>query len=165
MAESFLNTMVQLNHMAVVDESDKKIIDVLRVNSRLSNRQIAKETGIPMATVNRRIKKMVENRVIKRFTVDLDYGQLGKNTLAYVLLRTSYGADYYDIYDEAIKNEAVEEINSITGQFDVFMKLRVKDVDEFSDYLFQHVRNLPNIIQTETMLALKVKRTKKKKKG
>lgn len=147
--------------MTPIDDIDKSIIDVLKQNARLSTREISKRTEIPMATVNRRFRKLVDSGIIRKFGIELDYEKLGTNLLAYILLRTTHGADFWEIYDEAMKHKEVEDICSLTGQFDVMLRIRTKGVDEFSDFLFRCVRKLPNVVQTETMLALKVKRNRR----
>ena len=83
--------------MYKIDDSDKSIIEVLKYNSKLSTIAIAKKTGIPPATVNRRIKKMLQFGVIKNFSVILDYEKIGLATSAYILVRSTPGAYDYDI--------------------------------------------------------------------
>lgn len=144
--------------MKEIDDVDSAILEVLEENARLSTRNISKKSRIPLATVNRRLKKLVETGIIKRFTTELDYDKLGKKTVAYVLIRSHPGADYDAIYKKAITNKAIEDIMATAGQFDIIIKVRVKDNDELSDFLFNYVRNLPLVAQTETLIALNIKK-------
>lgn len=144
--------------MTEVDDVDTSILGVLKENARLSTREISKRCGVPLATVNRRMKRLVEIGIIKRFTTELDYEKLGKKTVAYILLRSHPGADYDAIYKKVISHPSVEDIAATTGQFDIIMKVRVKDNDELSDFIFRYVRNLPDVAQTETLIALTVKK-------
>ena len=149
--------------MIEIDDIDKSILDVIKNNSRLSTIQISKRTGIPSATVNRRMRKMIKNEIIKNFSVVLNYEKLGLKTAAYILIRSSPGADFYVVLDEVIKYPGVEDIASITGPLDIIIKVRVKDTDELSRFIFNFVRNIPMVSHTETLLVLNPKRTKKKK--
>lgn len=149
--------------MIEIDETDKSIIDVLKENSRFSTLEISKKSGIPPATVNRRMQKLTQNGVIKKFSIVLDYEKLGLETVAYILVRTRPGADYYAIADEAAKYESVEDIASLTGQFDTLVKVRVKDNKDLSHFIFSFVRNLPSVAQTETLIVLNPERQPKKK--
>lgn len=154
----FIMIMIQAYHMKDVDDVDLSILEVLRENARLPTREIAKKSGVPLATVNRRMKKLVESGVIRRFTTQLDYDRLGKKTVAYVLIRSHPGADYDEIYNKVMKHPDVEDIAATAGQFDIIMKVRVKDNDDLSDFLFKYVRNLPSVAQTETLIALNLRK-------
>lgn len=154
----FIRIVIHLFHMTNIDDVDSAILGVLKENARLPTREISKKSGVPLATVNRRMKKLVETGVIKRFTTELDYEKLGTKTIAYVLIRSHPGADYDIIYNKMIKHSSVEDIAATAGQFDIIMKVRVKDNDELSDFLFKYVRNLPSVAQTETLIALNLRK-------
>ncbi|MDO8554346.1 MAG: Lrp/AsnC family transcriptional regulator [Candidatus Micrarchaeota archaeon] len=145
--------------MKDLDETDVAIVDVLKKNARLSTREISKISQIPPATVYKRMKRMEKEGVIEGYTVRLNQEKLGRKTVAYILIRTNPGADYYDIHDEIIKNEGIEDIASLTGQFDTLVKVRVHDTDELSNVIFK-IRNIPAVAHTETIISLNVKRKK-----
>ena len=48
----------------ILDDKDKKIIEILKENSRLSTQQISKKTLIPITTVHHRIKKLEKEKII-----------------------------------------------------------------------------------------------------
>ena len=143
--------------MFELDEVDRKVLEVLKDNSRLPAREVSKKAGIPLATANRRMRKLAESGIIKRFTTELDYEKLGRTTVAYVLIRAKPGADQNDILREAAKYEIVEDMAAITGSFDIMLKVRVKDNDELSNFLFRNVRQFKSVAQTETMIGLNLK--------
>ncbi len=143
--------------MVEIDDVDTSILEVLKENSRFTVREIAKRTGVPLATVNRRIRKLVDNGVIDKFTIALNNEKLGKKTVAYILIRTHPGADYSEVRDKCLKNGAVEDIQATTGQFDIIMKIRVTDNDELSKFLTL-LRSFPSLAHTETLIALNLEK-------
>lgn len=151
--------------MNELDETDASILGVVKQNSRLSVRQIAVKTGVPAATVNRRLNKLVETGVIRRFTAELDYEKLGKKTAAYVLIRGHPGTDYQPVLDSASRNEAVEDMSIITGPFDILLKVRVKDNEDLSDFLFNYAKQFPYVAQTETFMVLNLKNKRNARTG
>lgn len=151
-----------LNHMEGLDQRDLTIIQTIKNDARLSARQISKKTGIPVATVNRRMQEMIKQGYIKKFVTVLDDEKLGKKTLAYILIKCTQGADYSVIMDAALKHPCVEDLAALTGQFDIILKVRVKDNDELSDFLFSAVRNFPQVAATETLITLAIKKKEKK---
>jgi len=148
--------------METIDSRDLEIIQTIKNDARLSSHQIAKKTGIPAATVNRRLQDLMKQGYIQKFVTILDEEKLGKKTLAYVLLRCASGADYSVIMKEAMKYDCVEDMAALTGQFDILLKVRVKDNDELSDFLFTKVRNFPQVASTETLITLNIKKGLKK---
>ena len=56
-----------------MDETDKKICNILIENSRISISSISKKTGIPNSTISNRIRKLEENSIVKQYTTILDH--------------------------------------------------------------------------------------------
>jgi Lrp/AsnC family transcriptional regulator for asnA, asnC and gidA len=140
------------------DRIDYEIIDAIKDNARLSSRQVARKTGIPVATVNRRLKKLVKEGVIKKFATVLNYEKLGKKTVAYVLIRGKAGTDYNKLLEDAPKQEAVEDMAVTGGQFDMLLKVRVRDNDALSDFIFGYLRTFDSVAQTESLIQLNMKK-------
>lgn len=149
--------MRQLHHMLKMDKTDEEILDAIRFDAKLSNRQIAKKTGIPMATVNRRLRELLDTGIIRRFVTELDHEKLGKKTIAYILIRAKAGANQRQMIREISKMKEVEDIASLAGQFDLLIKVRVKDNEELTDFLFNKMKILEQVSQTETLIALNIK--------
>ena len=61
----------------MLDDSDRRIIEVLERDARTSLRGIAEEVGVSLGTVSNRVKKLEENRVIKEYRVILDSEKVG----------------------------------------------------------------------------------------
>ena len=55
-----------------VDDKDRKILDLLKENSKLSTSKISKKLNLPITTVFHRMKKLEKNGVIKKYTIDID---------------------------------------------------------------------------------------------
>ena len=143
-----------------MDDKDKKILDVLKENSKLSTQQISKKISIPITTVHHRMKKLEEEGIIKKYTVVLDYKKIGKPISAYVLINVDYKLlkQIKKTQDELTKklklHHSVEEASRITGGTDLIIKIRVKDVDELDDFVTTYLRNVDGIDKTQTMVIL-----------
>ena len=61
----------------MLDDTDRRIIEVLERDARTSLRGIAEEVGVSLGTVSNRVKKLEENRVIKEYRVILDSEKVG----------------------------------------------------------------------------------------
>lgn len=143
-----------------MDDKDKKVLDVLKENSKLSTQQISKIISIPITTVHHRIKKLEEEGIIKKYTVVLDYKKIGKPISAFVLINVDYKLlkqikkTQDDLTKKLKLHHSVEEASRITGGTDLIIKIRVKDVDELDDFVTMYLRNLDGIEKTQTMVIL-----------
>jgi len=145
----------------IIDEKDKKILEILQENSSLSSYKISKRTLIPVTTVNNRIKKMKELGVIKKFTVDIDKSKLGFTLVAYIFLTVSLeelkqeGMKIKDLMRIIRNNPLVESTDNITGDIDVVVKMHVRDINELNDYVANTLSYYKGVEKTKTALVLK----------
>ena len=144
----------------IIDEKDNKILEILQENSSLSTHKISKKTLIPVTTVNNRIKKLKNLGVIKKFTIDIDQRKLGYNLEAYILLSISLkelrqeNMSMQDFIKLIRKNPNIVEINHLTGDFDVLLKIKAKGINELNDYIINTLPDYPGVEKTITSLVL-----------
>lgn len=131
----------------MADLKDQKIIAELRKNSRSTVREIAKATGIRPSTVHQRIKKLVEEKVIEKFTIKLDNRAAEENFVVFMLVKTDK-----DLDEKVFTNPHIKEVFGITGTYDLMLKLKFRDIEEFNEFIISF-RKLNKISDTETMVA------------
>jgi len=122
--------------MIKLDTKDNKIIKLLKENSRLSIRDIAKKTQIRPSTVHQRIQKLISNNIIEKFTLKLNNKAVGEDFIVFMYLTTSQ-----DLHDTFFKNKHIKESFGITGEYDLLLKLKFKDIAEFNDYIIALRKN------------------------
>ena len=130
-----------------LDSKDLKIIEVLKENSRLAIRDIAKKTGIRPSTVHQRIQKLSENKVIEKFTLKLSNKSVDENFIVFMYLSTSQ-----DLPSSFFADKHIKEAFGVTGEYDLLLKLKFKDIVEFNDYLI-NLRKNKAITKTITSVA------------
>jgi len=136
-----------------LDNNDFAIIDELKKNSRLSEKKLSKKTGIPMTTVHNRIKKLRELKIIKKFTIELDYTLLGKPITAYVLIKTMPGVDQKILLSELSRMANVKEVAMVTGEFDLLFKVKTASMEELNKLVVQKLRKEKTIAETRTLMS------------
>tara|TARA_Y100000310_G_scaffold322247_1_gene381073 strand:+ start:368 stop:793 length:426 start_codon:yes stop_codon:yes gene_type:complete len=130
-----------------VDKKDFAIIDVLKENSRLSIRDVAKRTKLRPSTVHQRIARLKEKKVIDKFTLKLNNKAMGEGFIVFMLIKTKPAA----ILDKIINNKHVREFFGVTGEYDLLLKLKFRDVEEFNDFVIKF-RKEQSIQTTLTMV-------------
>ena len=131
------------------DKKDSLIIEVLKGNSRIPIRDIAKKTGIRPSTVHERIKKLINEGVIEKFTLKLNNKAVEENFIVFMLIK---GGTTEYVSQEIIKNSHIKEIFGVTGEYDLLVKLKFKDVEEFNEFLIKFRKGQKGIRQTYTMV-------------
>lgn len=99
------------------DETDKKLLDVLLADSRLSYRQIASKIGVSAATVINHVKKLEKEGVIKGYTALLDYEKLGYDIDVVINMKISKGK-LFEVENKLMHHPAVAVVFDVTGDFD-----------------------------------------------
>jgi len=130
-----------------LDDKDLAILKELRLNSRESIRDIAKKTKIRPSTVHLRINQLIKHGVIDRFTLKLDNKAFGENFIVFVLIKSNK-----EIKKSFFENEHVKEVFGITGEYDLMMKLKFRDIEQFNDFLLKF-RKENEISSTVTMVS------------
>ena len=130
-----------------IDNKDFAIIDVLKKDSRLSIRDIAKSTKLRPSTVHQRMLKLKERGVIEKFSLKLNNKAMGEGFIVFMLVKTRPSA----VLDKVVNNKHVKEFFGVTGEYDLLLKLKFRDVEEFNDFVIKF-RKEQSIQTTLTMV-------------
>ena len=135
------------------DETDKKILNVIIENSRLSLRQIAKKTNVSVATVMHRLKKLENEKIIKKYTSQIDYEKIGYDIEVLIEMRISKGR-LLDVEKKIAVHPNVFAVYDITGAFDAAILARFETRREMDNFL-KKIQTYEFVERTETKLVLK----------
>ena len=122
--------------MFKLDYKDIKIIEILKQNSRLSIRDIAKKSQLRPSTVHIRIQKLLKNKIIEKFTLKLNNKAVKQDFIVFMYIITSE-----DLPSNFFQNDHIKEAFGITGEFDLFLKLKFRDISQFNDYIISLRKN------------------------
>ncbi|MGB9659508.1 MAG: Lrp/AsnC family transcriptional regulator [Nitrososphaerales archaeon] len=140
-----------------MDELDLKILEALRVDSRRPYLELAKELGVSDATIHLRVKKMVEEGVIKGFTILIDHEKLGYGMTAFIEVQVKPGtADETVLKLSSI--DGVLEAHEIHGHCDILLKVKAKGLVDLRDKIVNQIKKVGDIVSSEAYTVLKVVR-------
>jgi Lrp/AsnC family transcriptional regulator, regulator for asnA, asnC and gidA len=135
----------------LLDPIDEKIISILKINSRQPFVEIAKEIGLSESAVRRRVKNLIDTKIIKRFTVELD----NKNrTSAITLISVTSTSDTSTVSTALMSLNGVEVIYEITGQYDIAAIISSSSVAEINRCI-DDVRRIEGVSDTNTVIVLR----------
>ncbi|MHA1238902.1 MAG: Lrp/AsnC ligand binding domain-containing protein [Candidatus Odinarchaeia archaeon] len=139
-----------------IDKIDEKIIEELLKNSRASYSEIAanlRKKGIELSegAVRKRVKKMIEEGVIKRFTVELNSGVGVK---AIILVRLEPKKPALNVSEEIAKIDGVRKIYEIAGPYDTLVLAEFPEVSLLNTCI-DTIRAIDGVASTTTFLVLR----------
>ena len=132
-----------------IDNKNQRIIDVLKQDSREPIREIAKKTKIRPSTVHQRIQKLLENGVIEKFTIKLNNKAVGENFIVFMLVKGGT-TEYID--SKILHDSHVKEVFGVTGEYDLLIKLKFENVEEFHEFVLNFRKDKREIQSTMTMV-------------
>ena len=130
---------------------DEKIIRLLQIDSRKPFVEIAKQIGLSESAVRRRVKNLLENNTIKRFTLELNSTN---RTSAITLISVSSTADTSVVSAALMNLKGVVVIYEITGQYDIAAIISASSVIEINKCI-DDVRRIDGVSDTNTVIVLK----------
>ena len=130
------------------DDTDEKILGFLRDDSRESFVVIGKKLKLSESAVRRRVKNMVSNGVIEKFTIE------EQNASAIVLISVDSSIDTSKVSVKLTKLNAVKTVYEITGQYDISVIIKAPNITEINTCI-DDLRKIPGVIDTNTVIILR----------
>lgn len=139
-----------------IDQIDRKIIEELRVDARLSVTELARRVGLSKTPCQIRLKRLVEDGYIRGFRAVIDPGKLGVGHIAFAEVKLS---DTREKALEAFRRavllvEEVEECHMIASNFDYLLKVRTADIMAYRTVLGEKISSLPHVASTSTFVVM-----------
>ncbi len=139
-----------------MDELDRRIISLLQMDGRASNAKIAREVGVSEGTVRRRLRRLIQEDVVKVIAVP-NLEKLGYATTALIGLQTGPGKS--DAVAESIANlDEAHYVAITTGAYDVFIWAGLESAESLGTFLRTKVGTIDGVQRTETFVNLAIKK-------
>ena len=127
-----------------LDKIDRKILDILQSNAKITNAQLSKEIGLSPAPTLERVKKLENSGIIKSYHAKLDIDKIGMgvSTFVYATLK-GHNKHNIDIFLDAInKIDEVIECHHVTGSGDFVLKVIAADIASYQKLMLERVSDI-----------------------
>ncbi len=141
-----------------LDRTDRRILQALQENGRLSNQDLAEKVGLSPSPCLRRVKHLEEEGVIEKYVALVSGSKLGLKMLALIQVRMDrHTPDRFEQFENALKGyPQVLELILITGQTaDYQVKVLVRDMEEYQDFLLNKITPLPGVSDVHSSFVLR----------
>lgn len=131
-----------------MDVIDIKILEELKMDSRMSFNEISKRIMKTEATVRRRVKKLREDGIIKRFTIEYEIDTKPK-TSATIKIEPDF-KDIKRILNELKEIEEITAIWRLSGDCGLLMKVDIASIEKFNPLIEDKISQVSGIKIVET---------------
>ena len=139
-----------------IDQIDRKLIDVLSSDGRISITDLAQRIGLSKTPTQLRLKRLLDAGIIRGFRAVIDPVKLGLGHIAFAEVKLS------DTRERALEEFAravlqvreIEECHMMASSFDYLLKVRTADIHSYRRVLGEKISSLPHVASTSTFVVM-----------
>ena len=142
---------------AGIDRIDRKILQLLQRDGRMTNADLAAAVHVSPATCHRRTQRLFDHGYIRGVRAELAPEKLDRSTLVIVgVVLDRSTPESFRAFELAIRKlRFVLDCHLVAGDFDFFLKIRVRDISDFNKLHGDQLISLPGVRQTRTFFVMK----------
>ena len=137
-----------------VDDLDLALLRELAMDSRQSQRALARAIGMSPPAIADRLARLERAGAIRGYRVDIDWAALGVPVVVYLAVTAGPGMDLSQIISVIRELPETQDMSVVTGGLDLLVRLRVRDHVHLRDLLLNTVFQIPGVQRTETFLSI-----------
>ncbi len=135
-----------------LDKTDAKLIELLQINSNQSVKQLALELNLSNTPVYERIKKLEKFGIIEKYAAKINPEKIGKELLVFtnVSLKEHSKTFLLNFEDKVKQLDEVIECYHVSGEHDYLLKVLVKNMQDYRNFLTDTLAKIANIGNVHT---------------
>lgn len=130
-----------------LDEVDWQLLELLQQNGKLTTKELAQNVHLSPTPVYERIKRLEKNGIIKKYVALLDADSMGKSMI--VFCNVTLKEHTRKIGNQFVKDikslKEVTECYNISGDYDFLLKIMVRDMKHYQDFVINSLGSIKNI--------------------
>lgn len=138
------------------DKIDRKILEILQANAKITNAQLSKDIGLSPAPTLERVKKLEQSGIIKSYHAKLDPEKIGLGVSTFVLVGlVGHNKANIEAFMKEIDHiSEVIECHHITGTGDFILKIISKDITSYQKLMLEKVSEIKEVDSMQSMVIL-----------
>lgn len=140
-----------------LDETDAKLLELLQRNAKMTTKELCEELHISKTPVYERIHRLEKVGVIRGYTALIDNRLAGLPLTVFlnVALAAHDNEHVMGFKAEIVKIDEVMECYSIGGNYDILLKVVVRDLDAYNKFVFEKLTKVPGIVKMQSSFVLR----------
>ena len=135
-----------------LDNIDKKLINLLQEDSKRTNKQLSLLLNLSVTAVFERIKKLERAEIITRYIAQVNPKKVDKSFIVFCQVKLiQHSREYLSVFEsEILKLDEVSECFHISGDYDYVLKIYVKDMEEYREFMVNKLTTIKHIGSTQS---------------
>jgi Lrp/AsnC family leucine-responsive transcriptional regulator len=140
-----------------LDRIDRRILKLLQQDGRMANADLAKKVHVSAATCHRRTQRLLDDGYVRSVRAEITPDRVDRGALVVVgVVLDRSTPESFGAFEAAItKLPFVLDCHLVAGDFDYFLKIRVRDIADFNRLHGEQLIALPGVRQTRTFFVMK----------
>jgi DNA-binding Lrp family transcriptional regulator len=157
-----MHFMRNTNSTVQLDAIDLSILNLLQVNGRLSNLELAQEVHLSPSACLRRVKRLEEAGVIAQYVALLNPKAVGQHGTSFTIVNLeTLTSPMLETFERAVRDEPrVLDCYYVAGSNDYLIRFTYRDAEDLERFHTEVLMRLPGVMRSNSMLVLRtVKKT------
>tara|TARA_B110000902_G_C14233043_1_gene559612 strand:+ start:507 stop:965 length:459 start_codon:yes stop_codon:yes gene_type:complete len=139
-----------------LDSTDKKLINLLQNDSKQTTKQLSLQLNLSVTAIYERIKKLENQKVINKYVAIINKHKIEKSFLVFCHVKLiQHSKEYVTTFErEILKLEEVSECFHVSGDYDYILKIYVKDMGEYRNFMVTKLTAIKHIGSTHSTFAI-----------
>ena len=137
--------------MSGLDDTDRRIVEALVADGRLSMLALADQLHISRAGVYARVERLERDGVLTGYRAVVDLRRFGRPLSAYVNLKVAQQS-WKTLRSRVLAIADVEHAALVSGEYDIVLLVRTRDVGTLRDLVLTRLQEMPEVLSTQTVL-------------
>ena len=140
-----------------LDRIDRRILKLLQDDGRMANADLAKKVHVSPATCHRRTQRLFDDGYVRSVRAEIAPDRVDRGALVVVgVVLDRSTPESFGAFEAAITGlPFVLDCHLVAGDFDYFLKIRVRDIADFNRLHGEQLIALPGVRQTRTFFVMK----------
>lgn len=140
----------------MLNELDKELLKLLQKDSKQTNKAISHTLGLSVTAVYERIRKLEKNGIVSNYVALIDKKKVDKAFVAFCHVKlVQHSQDYVMKFEREVRKlDEVLECYHISGDYDYLLKVLVKDMEAFRDFMVKKLTKIDHIGSTHSMFMI-----------
>ncbi|BEV06529.1 MULTISPECIES: Lrp/AsnC family transcriptional regulator [Chryseobacterium] len=134
------------------DETDKKLLLFLQEDAKQTTKELSHKLGLSVTAVYERIRKLENTGVISKYVAILDRNKIHRNFIVLCHIKLAqHKKEYVLQFEKEVMNlEEVTECFHVSGDYDYILKIGVKDMEDYRNFMLTKLTTLQHIASTHS---------------
>lgn len=140
----------------VLDAIDRKLLDYLQADSKQTNKELSNKLNLSVTAVYERIKKLEREGYINKYVALVNKERVDKAFIAFCHIKlVKHSQEYVVKFEKEVANiNEVLECYHISGDYDYLLKVLVKDMHAFREFMVKKLTTIHHIGSTHSMFVI-----------